>query len=172
VTDQRRSEQRRLADQATPSQRIVGSSPTRRPDSRTSQPYQPAEGVLSRDRTSRLVSGNLERGAAWQWDGEHDPRLRPVVASRCLCSRRALPAPPADEMREPISPVAPSYRRLRNPQCSRSPSGFVGRFLRASSVRWSSVTSRRSPSSSSSYESERFSGRPRRSGFSSGIDRC
>jgi hypothetical protein len=48
----------------TPSQRAVGSTPTPRTGSRTSQPCRLAEGVGSRDQTIGLVSGNPKR---WTW---------------------------------------------------------------------------------------------------------
>jgi len=51
-----------MADQATPSQRVVGSTPTRRTKFRRSQPCGPAVRTLSRDQSTGLVSGNLERG--------------------------------------------------------------------------------------------------------------
>jgi hypothetical protein len=51
------------ADHATPSQRVVGSTPTRRTDFRRPRPCRPAEQALSRDRTTSWVSGNLKRGA-------------------------------------------------------------------------------------------------------------
>ena len=53
-----------MPDHATPSQRVVGSTPTRRTNSRRPQPCQPAARALSCDRSTGLVSGNLERGTA------------------------------------------------------------------------------------------------------------
>ena len=53
-----------MDDQATPSQRVVGSTPTRRTNFRRPPPCRPAEEARSRDQTTGLVNGNLEHGAA------------------------------------------------------------------------------------------------------------
>jgi hypothetical protein len=50
-----------MADHETPSQRVVGSIPTRRTNSRRSQPWGASAGALSPDQTTALVTGNLER---------------------------------------------------------------------------------------------------------------
>src|SRR5687767_7755235 len=50
-----------MADHATPSQRVVGSTPTRRTNSRRPQPCRRSAGALSPDQTTGLVSGNPER---------------------------------------------------------------------------------------------------------------
>ena len=47
-----------MADHATPSQRVVGSTPTRRTSFRRPWACRQAAGAVSRDRTTGLVSGN------------------------------------------------------------------------------------------------------------------
>src|SRR4051794_11047397 len=74
------------ADQATPSQRVVGSSPTRRTNFRRPQPCPTTAGTLSPDQTTGLVSANLERAV---------PRSLVVIGDGAAGLEQEL-QPPAD----------------------------------------------------------------------------
>jgi len=92
-------------DHATPSQRVVGSIPTRRTSFRRSQLLPPTEEALSRDRTTGLVSGNQARcvsteplpprpptSAATGVPGPGSPRARRHPRRRGICARFELNA--------------------------------------------------------------------------------
>ena len=93
-----------MSDHATPSQRVVGSTPTRRTNLCRPQACWPAAGALSYDQSTGLVNRNLERGVPWSVVGPH---VRITQAS------------------DPPPPLTPAYCREicplgEVPRCSRT----------------------------------------------------